>query len=130
MSIKSWAKDHILEITLFFVISGIATPLFFYLDNEQSRIARNLGSFKKCSGISTQYIKARCYKQIGQDKIDKCPDFALNGNIENCVRDMTARMEGYKPVEKFPLKLSLYFLLELCLGAYFFYFKEKWSRIK
>lgn len=130
MSVKAWAKEHVLEITLFFVISGIATPIFFYLDNEQARLARTLGSFKKCEAISTQYIKARCFKQIGLDKIDKCPDFALNGNIENCVRDMTARMEGMRPKEKFPLKLSLYILIEIILGAYFFYFKEKWSRIK
>lgn len=130
MSIKRWVKEHLLEITLFFVISGIGTPIYFYLDNQQANLARTLGSFQKCHKISTQFIKKRCFENIGQDKIDKCPDFALNGNIENCVRDMKARVNGMRPVEKFPLRLYLYFLLEIILAAYFFYFKAKWSRIK
>lgn len=130
MSVKAWVKDNLLEITLFFIISGICTPLFFYLDNDKSRLARELGHFTKCKKISTQFIKQRCFQQILEDKISKCPDYALNGNIENCKRDMKARMNGLKPKEKFPLKLSLYFLIEVLLGSYFFYFKEKWSRIK
>ncbi|MFT6071123.1 MAG: hypothetical protein ACJAT2_002112 [Bacteriovoracaceae bacterium] len=130
MSVKSWVKDNLLEITLFFIISGICTPLYFYLDNEKSRVARQDGNFRKCQKISTQFIKKRCFKRILDDKISKCPDYALNGNVENCIRDMKARMKGFKPKEKFPLKLSLYFLIEILLGGYFFYFKEKWSRIK
>lgn len=130
MSIKFWIKENLLEITLFFIISGICTPLYFYLDNEHSRIARNFGSFKKCDLISTQFIKQRCFEQILDDKISKCPDYALNGNVENCIKDMRARMSGLRPKAKFPLKLCLYFLIEIFLGSYFFYFKEKWSRIK
>lgn len=130
MSIKIWIKEHLLEITLFFIISGVATPLFFYLDNEQSRLARVDGSFTKCNKISTQFIKKRCFSQIGEDKILKCPEYALNGNVVNCIRDMNSRMQGIRPKEKFPLKLSLYLLLEALLGSYFFYFKEKWSKFK
>lgn len=127
IKIKNWVKDHLFEITMFFVVSAIATPAFFFKDNNQLDTAVRRRSFNECKKISTQFIKQRCYKEVLHAKVLKCPDFALNGNIEGCKRDMTARMKAVRPKSKFPLKLGLYFVLELILGSYFFYFKEKWS---
>lgn len=122
-----WIKDHILEIVLFMVVSAIATPAFFFKDNDQAALAVQSRMFVKCKPISTQFIKQRCFDQVLEAKLEKCPEFALNGNIEGCRKDMTDRYKGLRPKEKFPLKLLLYFFLEFVLGLYFFYLKEKWS---
>lgn len=126
-SVKEWVVDHLLEVFLFFIISAIATPTFFYNDNNFSYFAVNQRSFVKCNKISTQFIKQKCFDRVLEAKLEKCPDFALNGNIDGCRRDMTARYKGLRPKEKFPLKLALYLFLEFVLGLYFFYLKEKWS---
>lgn len=125
--VKAWVKEHLFEITIFFVISAIGTPVFFYKDNNLSYKATQERSFLVCKKISTQFIKQRCYDQVLELKLSKCPDFALNGNIEGCRTDMTSRYAGLRTKEKFPLKLLLYILLEGVLGLYFFYLKEKWS---
>ncbi len=126
-SSKAWVKEHLLEMFLFIIITSIATPTFFYKDNNQMFTAVNARSFVKCNKISAQFIKQRCFEKVLETKLAKCPDFALNGNIEGCKKDMTARYNGLKPKEKFPLKLALYLMLVFVLGLYFFYLKEKWS---
>jgi len=126
-SSKEWAREHLLEMFLFVIIVSIATPTFFYKDNNYLYVAVSERSFVKCNKISAQFIKHRCFEKVLENKLSKCPDFALNGNVEGCRRDMTARYNGLRPKEKFPLKLALYLLLVFVLGFYFFYLKEKWS---
>lgn len=126
--VKHWLKEHVLELILFFVISGIATPIFFLKDNDYLNKAVVDTSYEKCKPISTQFIKQNCYQKVWERYRDNyCPDYALNGNVDGCRQDMLSRMKGLRPASRFPLKFLIYLFLEFILGLYFFYLKEKWS---
>jgi len=123
---KRWFKENLVELALFLVLSVILTPAYFYNDNNFEARAIEFRSFDKCNKISTQYIKQRCYEKVWERYRDYCPEIALSGNVKGCIRDMRARMKALRPKPKFPLKLSLFLLLEFLLGVYFFYFKKRW----